>query len=219
LLAIQNRAGSVQTLSYDSSGRLTRIADPVGRVLQLSYDGAGRLAALTGPAGNVTSYGYDSIGNLTSVTYPDAAVRTYLYENPSLPSALTGIIDENGSRFATWAYDTFGRAISSEHAGGANRVAIDFTNPLSPAVTDAIGTSRTYGLSIVQGVYKPAALSQPCSACGTASSLTTYDINGNVASRTDFNGNQTQPRNPARRRPERKRSVHADYAHRHRAVA
>src|SRR5258708_30910578 len=45
-----------------------------------------------------------------------------------------------------------------------------------------------------------ATLSQPCTACGTNSSATTYDANGFVASRTDFNGNVTRYSNDARGR-------------------
>ncbi|CAM9187122.1 unnamed protein product, partial [Phaeothamnion confervicola] len=34
----------------------------------------------------------------------------YLYENPAFPQALTGIVDESGQRFATFSYDSYGRA-------------------------------------------------------------------------------------------------------------
>ena len=55
------------------------------------------------------SYGYDTnTGNLISVTYPDGKSKQYLYEKSStdmaLAYALTGIIDENGKRFATFDY-------------------------------------------------------------------------------------------------------------------
>ena len=36
------------------------------------------------------------------------------------------------------------------------------------------------------------AVSTPCTACGNVTAATTYDTNGNVASRTDFNGHVTQ---------------------------
>ena len=36
----------------------------------------------------------------------------------TFPNLLTGIIDENGVRFATWTYDSLARATSSQHAGG-----------------------------------------------------------------------------------------------------
>jgi uncharacterized protein RhaS with RHS repeats len=37
------------------------------------------------------------------------------------PNVLTGILDENGTRQATYQYDPQVRAVSSERAGGADR--------------------------------------------------------------------------------------------------
>ena len=37
---------------------------------------------------------------------------------------LLSITDENGNRFATYSYDIQGRAVSTEHAGGAGRVSL-----------------------------------------------------------------------------------------------
>ena len=52
------------------------------------------------------TYGYTG-AQLTSVGYSTSPLtsQTYLYENAALPSALTGILDENGKRYATWTYD------------------------------------------------------------------------------------------------------------------
>lgn len=76
---------------------------------------------MTDPAGGLYTYRYDANNNLTQATYPDGSSKTYHYENPSFPHHLTGISDENGTRFATYAYDSQGRAISTEHAGGQER--------------------------------------------------------------------------------------------------
>jgi YD repeat-containing protein len=62
----------------------------------------------------------------------------------------------------------------------------------SSIVTDALNTSRTNSLQIVQGVVKSGGQSQPAGAgCSAAASNISYDANGNVASRTDFNGHRT----------------------------
>ena len=65
------------------------------------------------PDGGIYAYAYDANNNLISVTHPDGGVRQYVYGNASFPNALTGIIDENGKRYASWTYDAQGRAISS----------------------------------------------------------------------------------------------------------
>ncbi|MGH8569064.1 MAG: DUF6531 domain-containing protein, partial [Gammaproteobacteria bacterium] len=130
LVAITNRQGLTQTLAYDAAGRLASVTDPAGRMLRFTYDETQRLQTMTDPAGGVYSYRYDGNGNLTSVGYPDATpadpsddpIRAYHYEDPRFPHHLSGITDENGGRFATWAYDPSGRGVLSEHAGGVGRV-------------------------------------------------------------------------------------------------
>ena len=62
----------------------------------------------------------------------------------------------------------------------------------STTVTDALNTARTYNFQTILGVVKSTGQSQPGgSGCGASASALSYDANGNVASRTDFNGNRT----------------------------
>ena len=194
LVGLTNRANVKQTLSYDARGWLSTITDSFGRTIQYTYALGGNLvSSMTDPAGGVTRYQYsgNKSVNLSTITYPDGKIRRYVYENVALPNALTGIIDENGKRFATWSYDAQGRALSSEHAGGAEKVS--FTYGInSTQVTDALASVRTYNFETVLGVVRNKGQSQPGgSGCAAASNLVTYDVNGNIASQTDFNGNKT----------------------------
>jgi YD repeat-containing protein len=60
----------------------------------------------------------------------------------------------------------------------------------STTVTDPLNTQRTYNFTTILGVAKSTGQSQPGgSGCGAAASAASYDVNGNVASRTDFDGN------------------------------
>lgn len=171
---------------------MSTITGPYGRKLSFTYDTNGRINGMTDPAGGVYAYSYDANNNLASVTYPGGGTRVYHYELAASPHVLTGISDENGNRFATWGYDAQGRAILSEHAGGANRTQIAYNADGTTSVTDALGTTRTYRFKTVLGVAKSAGLDQPAGAgCGPAASQIDYDANGNVASRTDFNGVKT----------------------------
>lgn len=190
-----------QTLAYDdTTGQLQTIDDGFGHQLNLSYtyaSGRYRLDSLTDPAGGVYRYGYDGANNLSSVTYPDLKAKGYHYNEPdytggaNLPHALTGITGENGVRLATYRYDAQSRAVGSEHAGGANRVSLAYHPDGSTTVTDALGTARTYGFQTILGVVRNTGLSLPCPSCGSDVAATLYDANGNVRSRTDFNGNLT----------------------------
>ncbi|TAK64345.1 DUF6531 domain-containing protein [Methylobacter sp.] len=202
LTAITDRSGLTQTLTYSdastpvtvapTSDLLIRVTDSFDHQLNFTYDANSRLSTMTNPAGGVYHYVYDANNNLASVTYPDGASKTYHYENTSFPHALTGITDENNNRYATFRYDAQGRGISTEHAGGAERVSLVYNADGSTTVTDALNTARTYHFQTILGVVKSTGQSQPGgSGCGASASALTYDANGNVSSRTDFNGNRT----------------------------
>ena len=212
LKAVTNRAGLTQTLSY-SNGMLTSVSDPFGRSLTFTYDSLGYLATMTDPAGGVYRYFYGQpITRLDAVSYPDATPgdssddpkRVYLYNEASqinggttcplrpngLPYHLTGLVDENNTRFATWSFDCAGRAVSSEHADGANRVAIAYDGAGNATATDSFSQSRAYAFINIHGVGKNTSTSGPPSP-DTGPAAQSYDANGNIASRTDWNGNAT----------------------------
>jgi YD repeat-containing protein len=189
-----NRAGLGYAI-LDMSPTAKSVTDSMGRILQFGFGlpggGSTNLLNFTDPAGGITSYAYDANNNLVSVTYPDGSIRQYHYENATFKNALTGITDERGVRYATYGYDAQGRAVLTEHAGGADRYTLSFGSDTT-TVTDALGVARTQTFSIIQGVYRLTNQSQPGgSGCGPAAEALTYDANGNVASRTDFNGRKT----------------------------
>jgi len=189
LSSITNRAGVQQTLGYDAQGRLSSVTDSFGRSLGFTYDASNRVDTFTDSAGQVYTYSYDANGNLASVLYPGNKTRTYHYENMAFPNALTGITDENNVRFATWTYDGMGRAYVSEHAGGADRTMLSFGDN-STTVTEGSQSPRTYTFTQPFGVKRVSTVSQTCASCGDSAS-TTYDANGFLDAKTDFNGNVT----------------------------
>jgi len=182
--------GRTTTYSYDSSQRLVTVTGPFGHSLQLAYDSANRISSVTYPDGLSSQYQYDSDGNLSKVTYQDGSFKLYHYESTAFPHALTGITDENGDRYATWAYDSQGRANLSKHAGDVEQVALSYNNDNSTDVVDSFNASRHYTFQTILNVQKLTAISQPAGAGSVAATHTqSYDANGNLASRTDFNGN------------------------------
>jgi YD repeat-containing protein len=155
---------------------------------------------VTGAGGGNYLYAYDSRGNLLSVIYPDSRVRTYHYgeadltpSGSNLQSHLTGITDENNNRYASYEYANNGLVLVTRNlAGGTdvNRYAFSYPSSGSASVTDPLGEVRTltfakpHGVSLNNGIGGAA-----CPACGPMSQ--TFDSNGNVSSRTDWNGNRT----------------------------
>jgi YD repeat-containing protein len=133
---------------------------------------------------------------LTSVTYPDNGRKVYWYNEQDktsgadLPHALTGIVDENGSRFSSYTYDAAGRVISTEHAGGAQRATFDYAqNPGATTYIDPAGTKRTDRFVQLNNTWVNTGQDQPGgSGCAASTNAASYDANGNVISRTDFDG-------------------------------
>lgn len=127
--------GQVTTFTYSDAstpkeiapkaGLLIRVTDAFASSLAFSYDAGGNLTTMTDPAGGTYAYAYDVNGNLSTVTYPDGKTITYLYNetgltSPSMTNALTGIIDENNSRYATFTYIGT-QALSTQHAARRRR--------------------------------------------------------------------------------------------------
>jgi YD repeat-containing protein len=183
-------------------GLLLKIRDHYGRTLLFGYDSRSRIVKVTDQAGGAIIYAYDVRSNLISVTYADGKTRTYVYNEPSqttgasLPYHLTGIVDENGDRFATYSYGPGGRATkTTHHANGVEvgRYTLSYdASSAQTTITDPLGTARPNSFQVVVGVVRQTGATQPsASGTGTASNAISYDANGNVSSRTDFNGNRT----------------------------
>ncbi len=186
-----------QTLQYNAGNQLTSVNDSYGRAITLTYAN-GLLKTVTTPDGLVMTYGYTAAtggSQLTSVSYSTtpAASQTYVYENSALPFALTGIIDEDGNRYATWSYDSYGRGLSSQHAGGTDLTTISYDDTTgNRTVTNALGEQMLYKFTTLQGVPKVTEIDRlATSSTAAATKLFTYDANGYTASVTDWNGNLT----------------------------
>ena len=195
LHSIKARNGYTQTLNY-SGPRLDSVTDSYGRAISFSYSGTALQSATT-PDGTTISYGYTG-PNLTSASFSTTPATTvkYVYENPSLPYALSGIIDENGSRYATWTYDTFARPVASYLGANQNLTTTVYNTDGSRTVTNALGVTDTYTFTTLQNIPKLASISRAASSTTAAATETfTYDANGYLATQTDWNGNLTQYNN------------------------
>ena len=192
LVTILEKNGDIKTLAYNQDGRLDTVTNQYNRQLSFGYDVNGRLVLVTDPNGGEYQYGYDANGNLENVTNPDGTSKQYQYNDLDFPNALTASIDENGHQIATWTYDTQGRVIIRQRAGGQDQTTYTYNSDGTTTITDVDGTARTQSFYKINGVYKSRVISgDPCASCGGQNASTTYDANGFVASKTDFNGNVT----------------------------
>lgn len=182
------------------------------------------------PDGTKLVYGYGAteesgyLGRLESVARKsaDGAVlwgRSYMHEDARLPAAITGIVDQQGNRLSTYAYDEQGRANSSEQAGGVERSEVAYSigateevfgEPSQPAdvrtVTNPLGLVTEYKYSAFEAnsevrVGPPPDRTarrllsievKPSADVANSVEKASYSDEGQVAGSTDPNGNLTE---------------------------
>lgn len=201
LVSIRHREGTSLALSYTagsdsaSPGKLFLLTNNFGATMRLRYDAAGRVSAVRVSGAREFFYTYDVDNNLTSVTYPDKKIKQYRYNEAantggiSLPHAMTGIVDENNSRMASYFFDAQGRATAEHLGSGVNRHTLTYNPDGSTVMIDPLNTARMVQFSSHFGRLKNSGQSQPGGAgCSAASNIIIRDANGNATAITDFKG-------------------------------
>lgn len=207
LVSSHTKEGIGQYFAYDAGNRLQTITDSFGRVLQIVWKNPYVIDSIVGPDLTI-HYEYDlatipsgaaieGTDRLVKVQVKDAGgtvltTREYHYEDIRSRFFLTGITDENANRYSTYNYDDYGKAVLSQHAGGADQHTFSYGSETSRTVTDPLGTARTFSLKNLNGFGRATSISQPGGAgCGPAASSLTYDAQANVSTKSDFNGIKT----------------------------
>lgn len=199
LVHLSDRSGDWIDLDYGDAGTqlenlITRVSSRSGRALQFSYDTVGRITTIVAPDGGVYGYSFSDTGMLSKVQYPGGHVKEYRYgeveftSSVSLPIALTGVIDEMGARFATFQYDSAGRAVQSEHAGGVDKYRASYNTSTNVSLMDPMGNNqyRTYTSNF--GVRTIASYGDRCGGCPSAVISYSYDVAGNLDKVKDRRG-------------------------------
>ncbi len=199
LISIKNPQGFTQTLSYNTEDKLEQVADQFGNAISLTYYANGQMETVTDTNNNVYTYQYNG-DNLESVIYPDNTPantednpsRTYHYENASFPNSLTGITNEKDIRYVTWHYNAQGQAYSSEHAGGVDLTTFAFNADGSRTITNPLGKQTTYYFTTVNDNLRVDHVEgHPSPSCSGTNRNYTYNTNGFVETKTDWEGNTT----------------------------
>jgi len=183
-----DRNGWATAYTYNGDGQLATVTNGFGRTLVLAYNSAGQLASVTTPDARSIVYAYDGTGRLSSVLYPDGKSRRFVYEDTSFPQGLTGIFDEAGVRWGTFAYDSTGRAISTQLAGSVTSYQVSYPSAASATVVDPLGTSRNYSYGTTLGKLAVTGGSLPSGESKSDAASRVQDANGLITSETDFNG-------------------------------
>ncbi|HSC81171.1 MAG TPA: DUF6531 domain-containing protein [Chitinolyticbacter sp.] len=193
LLSILSAAGLGFNVEY-VNGRISSVVDSGGRRMVVTFNSQGRVSKIVLPGGEEITYAYDAAANLVEVEHQDKTLKTYHYDERdfisslNMSSLLTGVTDESRVRRASYGYDALERATREYLVGGVAGHQLTF-QANQVAVQDPLGSTRTYSFQTIYGARRLSGQSQPGGAgCDPASSALGYDTNGNIKSRTDFNG-------------------------------
>jgi len=126
LISIIDRNGNTTNLSYDGSGRLVTVTDPVSRHLYFTYGSGGAsylVSEVTTDVGITISYSYDSMGRLSQVTEQDSSTFNFAYNSQSL---ITAVTDSMGNTLESHTYDSSNRGLTGSQASGVNAVTVSY---------------------------------------------------------------------------------------------
>jgi RHS repeat-associated core domain len=181
------------------------------------------VASITLPDGTSLKYTYDPepatsapstsvIKRLIKVDRLSAAnavldSTTYLYEDPRFPTHITGVIDNRAIRVRTYAYDSQGRATTTQLADEADAYTVEYGvdgTARTRRVTNALGKAQTYTFSAFSGGpadYRLTGITGEASAnTATSTSSTSFGTDTFVSSETDEEGHVTTTTRDARGR-------------------
>jgi len=165
LVAMFDRNGNTLTLTRAAggglAGNLTKITTPNGRYLTFTYDTSNRITQVADILDRTITYTYDASGRLWKVTNPLTGVAEYTYD---ASHRLLTMKEPNGNTHVTNTYDANGRVATQTQAdsttyqfaytldGSGNVTQTDVTDPrgyikrftfnsagLTTTITDAVG--------------------------------------------------------------------------------
>ena len=112
--SVQNRAGGLWTMTYDSTGTLLQsITSPSAQRTSFAYDTNGHIKSYQDGVGRITTFVVNSTGDLVQVTTPALCITSFAYAN----HLLTLRIDPMGFR-TSFAYDGNSRVTKVMAADG-----------------------------------------------------------------------------------------------------
>ena len=207
LKTITYNDNSLITFNYDANGNLTSRVEGT-QTTSYAYDALNRVTTETKPDNTTINYGYDNGSRLTSIT-ENSRTTSYGYDNadrlitvqePGVPAAigiayadeLHSTISYPGDASVASTYDSAGRLtqIVDKNASGATVASYSYTytytdgtgthdGALRQTLTDASGNSTSYGYDGVGRL-----LSATTTGPNAATYSYTYDLNGNMTSKT-----------------------------------
>ena len=207
ILKTVDAMGNVTRNTYDGDNNVLTKTDALGFVESYSYDDKGQPVSYTDKNGKVTYYSYNNLGQVTVQTNPDESKNYITYdsagnmlsESDKAGNAISYKYDAKGNRTQekdangnciNYTFDKEGNVTSYEDfAGNITSYKYDVKgNVTQEKITYAdTGQSSVKTYEYDQYDNKTAEYNN-----GVLIGSSTYDINGNVITESDKNGNRTE---------------------------
>ena len=184
LTTIADLNGNETTLSYNESGQLQSVTDSAGRSLTFSYNESGKIASVADSTGRKVGYGYNGAGYLDEVTDVRGGTSHYTYDEEGL---LLTYEDPRENVVLTNTYNSAGQVLTQTD-GREDETTYSYSTTESTKTTDETNP-RGY---VTEYEYVNGILSKRTEAKSTESSATwTYEHDPytlGVTAATDPNG-------------------------------
>lgn len=197
LQSITTRDGRTISIQHHPTGILSSVTDDHGRSLAFAIDSdKAHIASVTDPNGKQLQFQYTTSDQLGGISWVDqngvTRQRTYLYEQQTDSTLLTGIVEENGDRYSSYAYYPSGQVRStvlwSDATRQVNQRTFTYPSNKSSTVTSPLGSTVTYSFALIAGAQRMTGSSEVCPSCGAAGAQSiSYDTSGYLQSATNFN--------------------------------
>jgi RHS repeat-associated protein len=182
---------------YDSNNQLISVTHPSVHEdgWRFAYDSYGQLTSTTDPTGNSATYAYDNMGNVTSVTDPNSNSVSLYYDDFG---RVTQYVDANSnSKYYYYSTYSCGGTVGCS-SGQLTKVKDALNNETEfqysvrgdlTKIILAVGDDLESATDIA---YDNMRLTKITSPSGSSNTMTfTYDIQGYVVTKEDFEGNKT----------------------------
>lgn len=194
LTSIVDRNENATTLTYGDGSHLTSVTSPTGRTLTINYNDLGKITSIQDALGVVATYTYDSLtGELVRVTYGDDSQYRYSYavNSGTGRSLLTVVKDALNNVRESHAYDSSGRAVTSEIGNGIEKYTVSYTSATETTVTDALGRVTRTTFDTSKGKNVVTSVTGPYCNQAAATRYKEYDASLNMIKETDPLGYKT----------------------------
>jgi RHS repeat-associated protein len=201
--------GQAISYTYDAAGRVSTLSSALAGTISYTYYNSGRLKEVKDPQDRITAYAYDPAGNRTGLAYPNGASVSYEYDGNNRLTHLTHNSLNSVLASCTYTLGATGNRTRIDEANGISRqyeydklyrlTKEQVTDPAevqtytNDFAYDAVGnrlnkTNTPFNQPAVSNDYTYNSADQLLTENGATH---TYDLNGNLATKTDSAGTTT----------------------------